>query len=463
MAEYFGTDVAPEMMSDEERRQRMFGAAAPGTVGPSRPAAELQPRTPAPTTAAAPSVPDVSQVAPQRLGAPPAEPARPGSTDYFKNTGLRPGSREAERAITGPGQPTAEALEAAGPPRLGGLKKGLEIAARVAAPIFGMGGLERQVESAIPGSPANYDMRLGQARQEDTRQLGLQKTKADIADTVSQTGLRDAQAKAAANPKPEKPENIDQMIADASQEALSQGRDPNSDPKVLQLNDVKQRGQKEPAPQKVSPTEDIQKQIAEASARGDQKAVRELQDRARAMQPLAEDRLKDAENRAASANNNRQDALSRKDIATHDRDYVKPAEAIERSYQMYQDAMKAYNSGDTKTGAATMLALSQHLGTTFGQVKGSRMNKDLIQEHKNAIGISDKIDRFVASLTRGDQLSASQMKEFGDQLKSMRDLTWQITKKEGDRKKVPTDYLPTDLAGSSGSPTTNPNDPLEIL
>jgi hypothetical protein len=142
--------------------------------------------------------------------------------------------------------------------------------------------------------------------------------------------------------------------------------------------------------------------------------------------------------------------LSRKDIANHDRDYVKPAEAVERSYQMYQDAQKAYNSGDTKTGAATMLALSQHIGTTFGQIKGSRQNKDLIQEHKDAIGLPDKIQRFAASIARGDQLSASQMKEFGDQIKSMRKYTWEITKKEGDRKGVPQDYMPSDLSGDSG-------------
>lgn len=144
---------------------------------------------------------------------------------------------------------------------------------------------------------------------------------------------------------------------------------------------------------------------------------------------------------------------NKQQLAAFNKDYVKPSEDIERSYQLYQEALAAYKRGDQKTGAATMLALSQHLGTTFGQVKGSRMNRDLIQEHKDAIGIGDRIERFVNGLKRGDQLSASQMDEFGTLISNFRKLSWQTAVKEGKRGKQQIDFLPKDLEGDLNQKT----------
>jgi hypothetical protein len=140
-------------------------------------------------------------------------------------------------------------------------------------------------------------------------------------------------------------------------------------------------------------------------------------------------------------------------LAHFNKDYVKPSEDTERSYQMYQEAMKAYNSGDTKTGAATMMALAQHIGTTFGQTKGSRQTRDLIQDHKDAIGVMDKIERYGNHLVRGDELSASQMKEFGDLISNFRKLSWQTAVKEGHRSNQQIDFLPADLQKEFGSTT----------
>ena len=137
--------------------------------------------------------------------------------------------------------------------------------------------------------------------------------------------------------------------------------------------------------------------------------------------------------------------VGNKQIEAFNKDYVNPAESIERSYQMFQDAYKAIQSGDAKTGAEDMLLLSQHLGTTFGQVKGSRMNKDLIQEHKDAIGIQDKIERFGNTLASGAQLSPDQRKEFDGLITNMRNLTWQIATKEAARNKQPVNFLPADV------------------
>jgi hypothetical protein len=111
---------------------------------------------------------------------------------------------------------------------------------------------------------------------------------------------------------------------------------------------------------------------------------------------------------------------------------------------MFQEAYKAIQSGDAKTGAEDMLLLSQHLATTFGQVKGSRMNRDLIQEHKDAIGLQDRIERFGNNLASGAQLSPDQRKEFGQLISNMRNMTWQIASKEAMRNKQPINFLPAD-------------------
>jgi hypothetical protein len=137
--------------------------------------------------------------------------------------------------------------------------------------------------------------------------------------------------------------------------------------------------------------------------------------------------------------------VGNKQIETFNKDYVNPAESIERSYQMFQDAYNAIKSGDAKTGAEDMLLLSQHLGTTFGQVKGSRMNKDLIQEHKDAIGMQDKIERFGNTLASGAQLSPDQREEFNGLITNMRNLTWQAAAKEAARSKQPINFLPPDV------------------
>lgn len=113
--------------------------------------------------------------------------------------------------------------------------------------------------------------------------------------------------------------------------------------------------------------------------------------------------------------------------------YVNPATNIERSWQMFQQAAAQYNS-DPKTGAASMMILAQHLGTTFGQLKGARQTRDIIMEHKDAIGIMDRIERFGMMLESGQQLAPDQVKEFGDLINGFRQFTWQMTAHEGTRR-----------------------------
>lgn len=152
---------------------------------------------------------------------------------------------------------------------------------------------------------------------------------------------------------------------------------------------------------------------------------------------------------AASAN--------RKDIANHDRDYVKPAEAVEKSYQLMQHAYTEYETAkaagqELPTGAQSMVALSTHLSTTFGNVKGARITKDMIQEHLGARGITDKALAAVQSFTNGDALSPDQWEAFHDLMSQSRKVTWQQAAKEADRKHIPVDFLPEDLKSVNHEP-----------
>lgn len=88
--------------------------------------------------------------------------------------------------------------------------------------------------------------------------------------------------------------------------------------------------------------------------------------------------------------------------------------STEKSWQMAESAYDEYKAADGKlpTGAQSMLLLSQHLSTTFGNVKGSRVTRDMIQEHLHARGVSDSALVAVQKLTNGDQLSPGQWKAF---------------------------------------------------
>lgn len=140
----------------------------------------------------------------------------------------------------------------------------------------------------------------------------------------------------------------------------------------------------------------------------------------------------------------------RKDIAAHDKAYVQPADAVEKSYQMMDSAYREYQAARAQgkqlpTGAQSMLALSQHLSTTFGNVKGSRITKDMIQEHLHARSVSDSARVALQRLTNGDQLSPDQWEAFHALIGESRRLSWETAVKEAKRKNIPVDFLPPDL------------------
>lgn len=136
-------------------------------------------------------------------------------------------------------------------------------------------------------------------------------------------------------------------------------------------------------------------------------------------------------------------------------EYIKPAADAEKSYQMFQQAFKDFKAG-TKTGAESMVALSQHLATTFGSVKGARITKDMIEEHLGARGISDKALVATQKLTNGDVLSADQWDAFRSLITASRRLAWGNAATQANAIGVNIrSRVPKDLGGSAQS-ITNP-------
>lgn len=156
-------------------------------------------------------------------------------------------------------------------------------------------------------------------------------------------------------------------------------------------------------------------------------------------------------NYKAKADARADEKVNQHDADFIDKNYVKPANDKEQSYQMFQEAYD--NRNNAKTGAESMLALSTHLATTFGNVKGARVTKDMIEHHLGARGVGDSALVAVQKLTNGDVLSPDQWDAFKSLITNARNLNWQTAKKEADRRGVDiSGSLPADLTGSSNKP-----------
>jgi len=154
---------------------------------------------------------------------------------------------------------------------------------------------------------------------------------------------------------------------------------------------------------------------------------------------IEQDKAQAAEDRKNAAH----DKLTEARGKAFDKDYKVPGDKIEQSYQMFENAYA--NKDNAKTGAESMLALSTHLATTFGNVKGSRVTKDMIQHHLGARSVSDSALVAVQRLTNGDVLSPQQWDAFHQLISESRHLTWDTAVREADRKGLVKDFLPDGL------------------
>jgi hypothetical protein len=257
--------------------------------------------------------------------------------------------------------------------------------------------------------------------------------------------------------QPERQSSLQQLHANAVDKALREGRDPSQDPTVQRLADSITSLQREASPK--SPTSAIEKlktQLADAFDEGDTQEVKRLQAKLKVIDPFAAERLAITVRGQNLAQDRAETTASRQAIRQHDKDYVLPAENVEKSYQMMQHAYDEYQAATAQgkqlpTGAQSMLALSTHLATTFGNVKGSRVTKDMIEHHLGARGISDKAQVAIQKLTNGDVLSPDQWNAFHDLISQSRKLSWDTAVRTAKRKDIPVDFLPDDLQPGSGA------------
>jgi hypothetical protein len=91
--------------------------------------------------------------------------------------------------------------------------------------------------------------------------------------------------------------------------------------------------------------------------------------------------------------------------------------------------------------------LSNHIAGTFGNVKGSRITKDLIEKHLGARGISDAAQTAIQKIVNGDQLAPAQWDAFFDMIGQNRKETWRGVMDDAQALGRPLDYIafPEDL------------------
>jgi hypothetical protein len=151
------------------------------------------------------------------------------------------------------------------------------------------------------------------------------------------------------------------------------------------------------------------------------------------------------------------EALKRQD--SFQSQVVNKAYDVEKSYNMAQQAYQEYKDAAAKgqelpTGAQSMLLLSQHLSTTFGGVKGSRITKDMIAEHLGARGLSDSAVTAVQKLSNGDQLSPDQWKAFTGLISQSRNETWNNAISNAKNQQLPISFLPRGNGRNAIDPET---------
>lgn len=139
------------------------------------------------------------------------------------------------------------------------------------------------------------------------------------------------------------------------------------------------------------------------------------------------------------------EALKRQD--SFQKDIVNKAYDVEKSYQMMSSAYNEYldaakQGKELPTGAQSMLALSTHLSTTFGNVKGTRVTRDMIAEHLGARSVSDAALVAIQKLTNGDVLSPAQWKAFSDLISQSRNMTWANAISNAKNQHLPITFLP---------------------
>ena len=295
-----------------------------------------------------------------------------------------------------------------------------------------------------------------QATEEATKAAGALGTrKADIEQEQADTAKEKVEQ--------DKPEKLAQDYADAVIDAHKRGVDPSTDPTVQQYGDAITALQKPAVPKAPDDFDQFYTGFLKDNNLTDTAANRlkaRTQWEAAAAKPPtgtfmplydqtgkvtgawdpATGKIQHAPTELPGTTSQGQ-GMQSKALAEFNKNYEKPAEDIGQGLQKFEAAYKDYKNG-APTGAPSMVALSTHLATTFGSVKGARMNRDMIEEHRDAIGWMDRIERYGQQAASGQQLSPDQWKDFGQLIRNTSNIAWQVAAKEAQRSKLSDDQFP---------------------
>jgi hypothetical protein len=135
----------------------------------------------------------------------------------------------------------------------------------------------------------------------------------------------------------------------------------------------------------------------------------------------------------------------------HDKN-VTPALMKETNYRLSSNLYNEYQAlrkqgKDFPAGSQSVQMLANHLQGTFGNVKGARIGKDLIEQHLGARSVSDSALVAVQKLTSGDKLSPAQWDAFFSMIGQTRDESWRSVLDDAQALGRPLDYIafPSDL------------------
>jgi hypothetical protein len=145
------------------------------------------------------------------------------------------------------------------------------------------------------------------------------------------------------------------------------------------------------------------------------------------------------------------------------KDMVQPALAVEQIYRMssqvYNEREELRKKGKTfDSGAQSVQMLSNHIAGTFGNVKGARITRDMIEKHLGARSVSDSLLTGIQHLTSGQVLSDNQWNAFFEMIGQRREETWQTVMDDGKALGRPLQLVafPEDFRQRHGLPSRVP-------
>jgi hypothetical protein len=246
------------------------------------------------------------------------------------------------------------------------------------------------VMERIPGTQANNEIQHDQRVKELAGLQGQDRADENAASEntlrAAQTGEAQARTEGQQQkndepaPAPEEP-SLAQGYAHAVNKAISEGRDPSTDPVVQHIADAITSLQKQPTAKEDSPTVGLQKKIVEAENQGNQADAAKYRQQLKDLNPLGEQRMQftiaQAGEREGKADTKGDHALKTEVLKA----YQPTLDSAERMNVMTESYEKAVRDHDQQ---AMLNLLANHLGMTMGLQKGARMNKDIIQEAQHS-------------------------------------------------------------------------------